>query len=334
MKKTQFFLYRFVGILLIVIFFCFSAELILRLAGKKPWNPQLANIKVEPDNRWVVKDEKLGYVHAPGKRKMIINNSFSFTATNLNNNLRITHPLDTYGAQNKKDEIWIFGCSFTYGIVNDNETFPWLLQDKILNYKVVNFGQEGFSTLQSLMQFEEAVQKRKIPRVVIIVYASFHDPRNSCLRSFRKTLVPVSHLGPLFYPYARLDRNGNLQTSMSEFVYKEFPLMRHSAFITWLEEQYSIIEDSFIHSHEISKALIKKFYDLCKDYNIKFVVAGIISDPMTQDMLKYCEKKGIMYVDITVDLAKWENTNLPYDNHPNGIANEKYAEKIFSLLRI
>jgi len=314
-----------------LIFFC--AEIILRVSGQKPWDPKPANIRAEPENKWVIGHEKLGYVHAPGRRKMVINDLFSFTATNLDNGLRITHPLEGYTSLENKKEIWIFGCSFTYGIVNDHETFPWLLQEIMPDYEIINFGQEGYSTLQSLIQFEEAIKNRNIPGLIIVAYASFHDPRNSCLRSFRKTLVPVSHLGPLFYPYARFDRNGNLRRYMSEFVYKELPLTRHSAFISLLEEPFSKIEDFFIRSHDISKALIKEFYNLCKEHNVDFVVAGIVSDPLTKDMLEYCEDQGISNTNITVDLGAKENTNLPFDNHPNVNANKMYAQKIFSFLK-
>jgi len=37
------------------------------------------------------------------------------------------------------------------------KTFPWLLQERFPQYEVVNFGLNGYSTVQSLIQLREAL---------------------------------------------------------------------------------------------------------------------------------------------------------------------------------
>jgi hypothetical protein len=37
-------------------------------------------------------------------------------------------------------------------------------------------------------------------------------------------------------------------------------------------------------------------------------------------------------VDISVDLNKAENNNLPYDNHPSAVASQQYAQKLWPVL--
>jgi hypothetical protein len=93
-----------------------SAELLLRVAGYKPLQIENVDVAIEPKGNFFTKDSELGYKHLPGKFKVTLNGNYSFHATHLNNSLRITHPFNTYNLQSNKPEIWIFGCSFTYGL--------------------------------------------------------------------------------------------------------------------------------------------------------------------------------------------------------------------------
>jgi hypothetical protein len=83
---------------------------------------------------------------------------YSFTVTHFPSKLRITHPLATYTDRRSKPEIWIMGCSFTHGwSLNDQDTYPWLLQARLPQYVVVNYGVEGYGTLHALLQLREAL---------------------------------------------------------------------------------------------------------------------------------------------------------------------------------
>ncbi len=168
--------------------------------------------------------------------------SYSFGVTHLSNTLRVTRPLEIYNLSDSKDEIWVFGCSVTHGwSLNDDETYPWLLQESLPCYKIVNFGVTGYGTLHSLIQFHEALLKRKKPKAVIIAYGFFHDRRNTFLRLRRKGLVPLNKLGPLVQPYARVNKRGELTWSMATAQFHAFPLMRYSALIHLIEKAYNRI---------------------------------------------------------------------------------------------
>ena len=147
-------------------------------------------------------------------------------------------------------------------------------------------------------------------------------------------LAPAASLGPINQPYARLGSGGQLDISTDTLGYREFPLMRYSALINALEESYDRYEERRAQSHEITKAIIKEFADLCKARGIELVVAGLTSDPTTLDMLSYCRGKGLKTVNIWVDyLNIKENNNLPYDSHPSAIAHRQYAQKLELFLR-
>src|SRR5262249_14741076 len=152
----------------LVLAFVTGGELILRARGFTPWqaDPKVDLIRVEPGSKFFQKHPVLGYAHIEGRFNITLRglsptkkNELQFTATHLPNTLRITRPLDTYTSSDDREEVWIFGCSFTHGwSVNDDETFAWLLQKRFPEYNVVNFGVSGYGTVHSLLQFRDALR--------------------------------------------------------------------------------------------------------------------------------------------------------------------------------
>ena len=315
-------------VFVLLLLFFVGGELILRLEGVHPWQKVKLRIQVSPSGTFFVRHPTLGYSHIPGEFTVTLGTGYAFHVTHLPNTLRITHALDNDKGVRQKEEIWIFGCSFTHGwSLNDEETFPWVLQEWFPEYEVVNFGVSGYGTIHSLIQFRNELTMRR-PKVAVLAYAAFHDSRNTFLREQRKVIAPWNKLGPLVQPYARFDGEGNLQYSMAQVEYTEFPLMRYLALVHFIEIQYNQFETRSIRSHAISEALVKEMARLANQHDVKFVVAGILSDPATLAMLHFAQENGIPSVDIAVDLGVNEHTNAPHDGHPSALANKKYADKL------
>jgi len=307
-------------------------ELILRTQGHQPWEIEKLNIRVEPGGKFAKKHSKLGYIHFPGHFKVILKDNYSFTVTHGADSLRLTEPFRTDIIEKERKEIWVFGCSYTHGwSLNDDETYPWLLQKEFPKYKIVNFGVGGYGTLQSLIQFREALKTRRKPAMVIVAYAAFHDIRNTFLRIRQQSIVPFNKLGPLIQPYGRFDRNGKLNYYMADVEYREFPLMRYSAFVHLLEKQFNKIEMHFSKSHKVSRAIMEDFYTLASKNNIQFVVAGI--DLRSDKMLEHLDELGVSAVNISVDKKMKQYNNLPHDPHPSAEANRVYARKLSTYLK-
>ncbi|MFH1800840.1 MAG: SGNH/GDSL hydrolase family protein [Candidatus Omnitrophota bacterium] len=315
-----------------ILFAFFIGEIVVRMTGFKPWDPSEKPIPVEPGGRLAELHPTLGYAMIPGRYTVTLPDGYKFTVTHGNDFLRITSPLNASPVQPNEGEIWIFGCSFTYGwSLNDEQTYPWLLQEKFKNYKVVNFGTIGYGTLHALTQFREALKAGRKPVVAINAYGSFHDERNTFLRSRRKAVGPNNKLGPFRQPYARL-RNGQLYYAMTKDVdYHEFPLMRHSALINLIEECYNKTEAKAVNSPEVTERTLVDFDRTANGNGIPFVVAGIDSDSST--VLSEMRARGISTVDISVDLSNPIYRNGPHDSHPSALANQKYAENLAVYLR-
>ena len=193
-KKASFYV---ICLLILAVLFVAGAEVILRSKGVKPWRKRDTPIQVDPGGKFFRRHPTLGYSHIPGRFTVTLPSGYSFNVAHLPNTLRITHPIDSNEEPKRKEEIWIFGCSFTHGwSINDEETYPWLLQERFPEYDVINFGVSGYGTIHSLLQFRDAL-KTKIPKVAVLAYAGFHDHRNTFSRNRRKVIAPWHFLGPL-----------------------------------------------------------------------------------------------------------------------------------------
>lgn len=182
-------------------------------------------------------------LHVAGNFTITLDDGNSFQVTHLPSILRITHPLNTYGQDDLlKEEIWIFGCSFTHGwSLNGQETFPWLIQQRFPEYEVINFGVNGYGTIRSLIQLNEALEKGRRPQISVLTYGSFHDESNVFLRIRRKNIVTWNKLGPLVQPYARLDSNGTLCYYLANVEYYQFLGMNYSALVHFIEPKFIMI---------------------------------------------------------------------------------------------
>jgi len=327
-------LFTISSLLILAVFVIIISEIILRLKGVHPWQKIEINLKVNPEGNLYIKNPTLGYTNSPGTFTVTLPDGYSFIITNLPNSQRITHPLNTYGAAGTKDEIWIFGCSFTYGwSLNDQETFPWLLQERFPHYEVVNFGVNGYGTVQSLIQFREALARGRVPKAVLLNFASFHDERNIFSRNWIKAVISVKNFGRVFYPYARLGQNGKINYHLGEINFRELPLMRYSALMNFVEKKYDKIEERYYNIRDVTQALLLEFANTVKDQKIPVIIAGITVGQPTRDMLSFVREKGFKTVDLGVDLNIKENTNYPHDGHPGPLANRKIADKLEAFLR-
>lgn len=335
LSRRKRFAFHTVSFFLGVALFLLLAEIGARILGYHPWQVKQAEIVVAPGGRFYEAHPTLGYRHLPGQFKITLSGAFTFKATNLGNSLRITRPLNSYKFKDNRKEIWLLGDSVTYGwSVNDEESYPWLLQERFQDYQIVNFGVNGYGTLQSLIQLRMALGNGRNPRLVILAYASWHDVRNTFIRLRRKMLAPATHLGPVNQPYARLTSEGKLDVFTDTIAYREFPFMRYSALMNALEEAYDRYVERHAQSHEVTKAIIREMYDLCRSNGIEFVVVELTSDPTTSDMSEYCHREGIKIGSIQVDFINIkENNNLPFDSHPSALAHRQYAQKLESFLR-
>jgi hypothetical protein len=307
-------------------------EGVLRLLGAGPWDPRPVNARVEPGGSFAELHPTLGFGYRPGEFR-VSQESLRWTATHGEDGLRITDRLGDGRPGPRRPELWIMGGSFTYGwAVNDWETFPWLLQEGLPQYRVVNFGVGGYGTLQSLIQLEHAVAERK-PALVVVAYASYHDPRNVFSRQWRKKLVPWNRLENLRVPRASLGPGGELQTEMTDATYRELPGMRLFAIVHLVERVLNRLERVWLDEDDVTFVILERMAEIARREQFDIVLAGLGPDRATRAMLDRCRARDWTVIDISHDWADPNLKNEPWDDHPNAAGQRLYAADVERGLR-
>jgi hypothetical protein len=106
--------------------------------------------------------------------------------------------------------------------VNDEDTWPWLLQEHLPGYHVVNTGVNGYGTDQALLAAERAVLHATEPvRLVVLGFGDFQIDRN------RSTQLMVYYPYPLGKPLFLPEREGLVLKGLVRFWYPG-SLLEHS----------------------------------------------------------------------------------------------------------
>lgn len=327
-KAIFVFITVFLSFLLIILFL----EFVLRIAGFSPFQVETKDIRVSGGS-FFRSDSLLGFNTFPGEFDITLPQDFKFQITHDSQNRRVTKDLTDTSLWEHSNEIGFFGCSYTHGwSLNDSETFAWKLQNIFPGQRLYNFGKSGFSTLQSLLQLKKLAASNRLPGFVILIYASFHDERNTSSLNWRKNLVQFNRLGSLNHPIATIN-NDTLQITYPVLNFKPFFLSKYLALANLLESWFSELNKNKKSSEIITKKIMLEIDKVCRSNASVFAVAGITGDHHTISMLEFLNDNNISTSDISIDLNIPEYTNLPFDSHPSDMANTKYAEKLSPFIK-
>jgi hypothetical protein len=318
-----------------------ALEVGLRLLGIQPERFFRSNsdLVCSPNDYWRL-DSVLGFKYNEGAFMCTANDVVEFSVTHGADGFRVTseHP----ESFNELPEIHLYGCSVTWGHgLNDSETVAWKLQYSLPQFAVKNFGIGASSNAQALRLFETNVERGDAPRYAVLVYAAFHHIRNTMSWNWRRQFHIFSrqsvnnNFDEIFIPRAKLNVENEvvLEYMSSSELLHSIPKFDQSAFLYTLNEVYQKHwVDRNLNDYETSKKLILEFNEECKSENVKFIVAGLLSDPATATMLADLQTEGVLVVDMSVDLSlnQWR---LKGDGHPNENANVHFAESLLPLFR-
>jgi hypothetical protein len=291
-----------------------------------------ALIDCEPNN-WV-SDSLLGFSNKPGKITCDVN-GLPFLIHHLADSSRATSLTDK---KNNLPSIHIYGCSITWGHgLDDDATMAWMLQEKLPDFHVQNFGIGAGSNVQSYLWLKKNIQKGNIPDIVIVNYTWFHNMRNSFNWPWRKVWQSVlqnlslnnsNETNEISLPYAKINGDSlTIDYLQKKDINKNLPGIKYAVLLNTLNEIYQTnLIDNKTNDFDITYKLFIAFKELCDKYKIQLVVNGITSDEGTKKMLEKLENHNILVNDISVDFLTNKEYNLqPYDGHPNKRANEHFA---------
>jgi len=306
-------------------------ELVFRIVGEKPFNPEVTINTITPSNPIVV-DSLLGYSLLPGKYTYHYKNGYSFIAThNVNGERSIFNEKDTTDLP----KIAVYGDSNFYGFgLSDSQTWTYKLQQINKDIHVINHSVFGYSLFLNYLKFKKNLESGERPIAAVFLLATYDLGRQTMNANARKNFVVNQDVSKMYlYPYLEL-RNGKVQVNKqplkSSFINT---LSRYSSFSNFIETRVNSILDEKIDYKTINNAVIDSIGMLSKKYKVQPVFALMYKDESTKITKKKLDKLNIMSVYIDFDLSDKKYSLLPYDNHPNAYTNSLYCKKMDSLIK-
>ena len=274
-----------------------------------------------------VPDSILGFTIRPGRYQIWArgpsNDTLQFVATVEGDSSRAT----SYDSRmNRGPEILVYGDSYTWGLDNDDvTTFPWILQELLPAFHVVNLAQNGYGTLHSLLQMQTHRERVRDAALVVLVYGRYFDERNvptpSRLKAYREN-YRHTHEGDFrafTHPSATVTDAGQL-------------VIGHVRL--WCDSSNAACRGPNPPKAEAQRVTIK-LLERIRALRPGPIILAYIQGPDQSPVLAAAQGLGYTFADIRPRPGHYEwdrfGTIDPY--HPGPVAQSKIASKLAVVIR-
>ena len=281
--------------------------------------------RIEANGPLYAKHPQLGFLGVPGSHDIRIISPYgtrSFRMTIGPDGYRITQASPP--PSGRKKEIWIFGCSFTWGWgVDDPQTFPWLIHERFPDFTVRNFAVGAYGNVHALVQLQDLLKHHEPPAAAVFAYNAFHLARNvgATWWLLRLNVVERAVFQDISYLRAGMDPNGKLYTTLIPLGNSEvgqFP-------------PYLIQRPDLYYEVLVTKEIFGEIKKLADRHG--FVPVFAFQTPASDDAVA-ANARALGY--LVADIAVPGPTGFsfrPIDDHPNEIAHQAYAAKLAPALQ-
>jgi hypothetical protein len=322
---------------IIIIFFAviislLAAEVLLRIFGIEPWKNILTNDTINGKNIYTP-DTTLGWKAKEGDYFLLPTNPLDkqfHISIEKNGNRKTGENIESVNG-----EILVIGGSFSLGWgVNNKDTFSSKLQKKFNNFKVYNFGQAGYGTIQSLLLLKKQISEMKVPKLIIYGFIEHHEYRNAARSQWLRTLAKYSRRGTVRTPYGLIGKNNKL-IIYPPTGYINLPLRESSALITLFEKAYmknistkEFPRDSKRKKYQklVTEKAVLQMKEISKKFGANFIVVILDwSNDLTKDKYEiFFKENKIKFVNCKTLLI--DEMVLKDDYHPSEKAHSYYNE--------
>jgi len=259
-------------------------------------------------------DDQLGYTTSPGKHRVAISvasKTYRFSVTVPQRGLRAT----AYRQEDKPMAIYAFGDSFIFGWGNnDEQTMPWLLQQKFPQYKVLNLAQNGYGITHAVVQFERMKDSVKNEDIIILPYGDFYLARNYGPPSFMRSAFPPCAICAgrnARWPVVR-SKGGELAIE-----YLNMDCSKNGQYCNQADPGPAVIIEA-----------TQKIVEFFSKVHAKVVLA-FLSGSDRDPVVAYARELGMTIIDIRLDTRspEWDDFGR-FDRHPGPIAQYNYFRKL------
>ncbi|MEM9023629.1 MAG: hypothetical protein AAGB22_07795, partial [Bacteroidota bacterium] len=281
--------------------------------------------------------DRLAMVLNPGHYEVVLNRGLAYSTTHEADGSRTTGNAMP-SAADQRPVVHLHGCSYTYGYgVSDSASFPYRLQQAIPGLRIENRAVPGYGQVQPLLLLREMAANGTLPDAVVLVYNHFHKDRNALNGRFRRQFYfgrsQQEESGYLnerptswHYPYATWQQD-SLAIHQADCwdIYTPLWGSRSSALINLAESARVIGSIQRDRETLLTQQLVKAMDRLCRAHGTRFTVALMSGK---EDLQAFCDREGIAFVDLYVDLNQPGYRNVPYDYHPSPHAQRELANRL------
>jgi hypothetical protein len=263
-------------------------------------------------------DDELGYTTSPGRHTVALSvgsKTYRFSVSVPARGLRAT----AYGQEDRSKAIYIFGDSFIFGWGNnDEQTMPWLLQEKFPQYQVMNLAQSGYGITQAVIQFRRMKDSVKKDDILILPYADYYLTRNYGPPSFMRGAFSACSIcagRAAKWPVAR-SNGGELAIE-----YLNMDCSKNGGYCKQDDPGQAVMV-------EATQKIIAFFSKVGAK-----VVLAYLSGPDRDPVIAFARQLGMRVIDIRLDSRspEWDDFGR-FDRHPGPIAQYNYFKKLSSGL--
>ncbi len=306
------------------------AEGVLRLAGFEPWVPRATDAR-EP--RVVDEDPELGWRSRPGSHVFP-----AYSPEGRETTMTITaggarRTAAAAGAPGRPQAL-VVGCSFAQGwALDDQDSMPWRLQERLPEAEVVSFATGGYGTYQSLLLLERVLPGMERAALVVYGFIPHHEKRNVAAASWLRTLLLYSRRSQAAPPFVTLTRDGGLArhppTRWLALPGRRFSAAVAAAETAWMRLAAARRE---VDRRQVTELLLLELDRLCRRHRARLLVALLwVDDGARAEYTSFLADHGVAAVDCSVPLTR--AMTVPGEGHPNAQVAATWAACLASRVR-
>ncbi len=297
------------------------------------WDPRLKDSYLTVEKSYIAGNPITGWAYAPGVNVVKYVNTTGGVVRDLtrewlvnNEGFRINRPADWPAPSGPR--IWFYGCSITFGVpLGNHEVFTWLLQQRMPETEIRNYGIGGAGTLPMLAHLHKTFEARKqedYPDIVVYLSLPGHWERNLACCSYLHGMgtgqlfargIKALKAG-LTYP------DGELYVSMVDIYDEKLVQLAHPA-------KYDA--DPYYGS-VVAEAIFAEILKMRDQWGFDFIEAPIMDAPVDRAS-KFLRARGVPVVPLKFDISDLAQICWPFDSHPNAESHVRFADLLEGPLR-
>jgi len=232
-----------------------------------------------------------------------------------------------YRPTNSRRRILMSGDSGLFGWgLNDEQTIPWEVQQRLPDYQVVNLSINSYSTIQALLQLEKIEPKVGADDIVVIEY---HQPTNKFNVEAPDVLADLStgyelaigdpSMRRMMLPYGYLDAAGRLAIG-----HVSLTCAGHSSDPTCVRPAFDMASAMQVTNHAI---------DAIVALHPQHVVIAFMSAPDDDPVIAHARKVGVTIADLRRGRETRFDDDVNYtDGHFGPFFSHQVAQRLVAIL--